>query len=102
MLVLVWVTHPLPPRERAREYVYKCTYVYVCVSACLEGVAKESAGGVSGDEELSPPTTRNDEEGQGEPGGARDVKSGSEKKPNGGRARGNSGMAGGSGSRRGR
>lgn len=46
------------------------------------------------DEELSPPT-RNVEEGRGEPGGARDVKSGSEKKRSGGRAIGNSGMAGG-------
>lgn len=44
---------------------------------------------------MSPPTTRNDEEGRGEPGGARDVKSGSEKKRNGGRAIGNSGMVGG-------
>lgn len=41
----VGVGYP-PLRERAREYVYEC--VYVCVGARLEGVAKESAGGVSG------------------------------------------------------
>jgi len=41
----VGVSYP-PLRERAREYVYE--RVYVCVSARLEGVAKESAGGVSG------------------------------------------------------
>lgn len=41
----VGVGYP-PLRERAREYVYE--RVYVCVGARLEGVAKESAGGVSG------------------------------------------------------
>lgn len=42
---------PSPARGRAREYMYKCMYVcmctYICVGASLEGVAKESARGVS-------------------------------------------------------